>query len=151
MPGARSGESELHDRRAGDVAALKPERARSATAGIVVEPWRDASFTVDAFRIERRDQIDFIDPAFLLDNESSYPGYVVRKADGTIDHLNLQYTNLGETRVWGIDVSARAKTLIELILGAEFLFSDGPRELDAAAEKLLRAPTSSRSRVHASR
>jgi iron complex outermembrane receptor protein len=93
--------------------ALKPERARSATAGIVVEPWRDASFTVDAFRIERRDQIDFIDPAFLLDNESSYPGYVVRKADGTIDHLNLQYTNLGETRVWGIDVSARAKTLID--------------------------------------
>ena len=93
--------------------ALKPERARSATAGIVVEPWRDASFTVDAFRIERRDQIDFIDPAFLLDNESSYPGYVVRKPDGTIDHLNLQYTNLGETRVWGIDVSGRAKATID--------------------------------------
>ncbi len=31
----------------------------------------------------------------------------------------------------------RAKTLIELIQGAEFLFTDGPRTLDAAAEKLL--------------
>jgi len=31
----------------------------------------------------------------------------------------------------------RAKTLLELIAGAEFLFSDGPRTLDEAAAKLL--------------
>jgi len=31
----------------------------------------------------------------------------------------------------------RAKTLVELIQGAEFLFSDGPRSLDEAAAKLL--------------
>ncbi len=31
----------------------------------------------------------------------------------------------------------RAKTLVELIAGAEFLFSDGPRQLDEAAAKLL--------------
>jgi glutamyl-tRNA synthetase len=33
----------------------------------------------------------------------------------------------------------RAKTLVELIQGAEFLFTDGPRTLDAAADKLLTA------------
>ena len=33
----------------------------------------------------------------------------------------------------------RAKTLVELIAGAEFLFTDGPRTLDAAADKLLTA------------
>jgi glutamyl-tRNA synthetase len=33
----------------------------------------------------------------------------------------------------------RARTLVELAQSAEFLFSDGPRELDAAAEKLLGA------------
>jgi glutamyl-tRNA synthetase len=33
----------------------------------------------------------------------------------------------------------RAKTLVELLQGAEFLFTDGPRALDAAAEKLLTA------------
>jgi glutamyl-tRNA synthetase len=33
----------------------------------------------------------------------------------------------------------RAKTLVELIQGAEFLFTDGPRDLDAAAAKLLTA------------
>jgi glutamyl-tRNA synthetase len=33
----------------------------------------------------------------------------------------------------------RAKTLVELIQGAEFLFNDGPRTLDEAAAKLLTA------------
>jgi glutamyl-tRNA synthetase len=33
----------------------------------------------------------------------------------------------------------RAKTLVELGLAADFLYTDGPRELDAAAEKLLPA------------
>ena len=33
----------------------------------------------------------------------------------------------------------RAKTLVELFAGAEFLFTDGPRTLDAAADKLLTA------------
>ena len=35
----------------------------------------------------------------------------------------------------------RAKTLVELIQSADFLFTDGPRALDAAAEKLLSPPS----------
>ncbi|HEX4271133.1 MAG TPA: hypothetical protein VHZ32_07085, partial [Rhizomicrobium sp.] len=35
----------------------------------------------------------------------------------------------------------RAKTLVELIQGGEFLFSDGPRTLDEAAAKLLTPET----------
>jgi iron complex outermembrane recepter protein len=92
--------------------ALKPERAWSATAGLVFEPWRGASLTVDAFNIRRRDQIDFIDPAFLLDHEADYPGYVVRNPDGTLKQLNVLYTNLAESRVWGVDVGAHARKAI---------------------------------------
>jgi len=91
---------------------LRPERAWSATAGIVFEPWRDTSFTLDAFSIRRHDQIDFIDPAFLIDHEADYPGYVVRNPDGTLKQLNVLYTNLAESRVWGIDVSAHARKTI---------------------------------------
>ena len=91
---------------------LEPERAWSATAGIVFEPWRDTSFTIDAVTIRRKDQIDFMDPAYLLDHEADYPGYVVRNPDGTLQRLNVPYTNLGETRVSGIDVSARARATI---------------------------------------
>ncbi len=35
------------------------------------------------------------------------------------------------------DLKERAKTLVELSQAADFLYTDGPRELDAAAEKLL--------------
>lgn len=35
----------------------------------------------------------------------------------------------------------RAKTLVELIQSADFLYTDGPRALDAAAEKLLSTPS----------
>ncbi len=34
-------------------------------------------------------------------------------------------------------IKERAKTLLELVQGAEFLFTDGPRDLDAGAQKLL--------------
>jgi len=37
-------------------------------------------------------------------------------------------------------LKGRAKTLVELIASADFLFSNGPRTLDAAAEKLLTPP-----------
>ncbi|HVW72903.1 MAG TPA: glutamate--tRNA ligase [Rhizomicrobium sp.] len=39
------------------------------------------------------------------------------------------------------DLKARAKTLVELIQGGEFLFTDGPRALDEAAAKLLTPET----------
>jgi len=93
----------------GGDAALKPERSRSFTAGIVVEPWRDASFTVDAFRSSRRDQIAVVDPNYLLAHESDYPGAVVRGADGSLQLLNLQNTNIGSGRVSGIDASVSAR------------------------------------------
>jgi glutamyl-tRNA synthetase len=35
------------------------------------------------------------------------------------------------------DLRERAKTIVELAQAAEFLFSDGPRQLDAQAEKIL--------------
>jgi glutamyl-tRNA synthetase len=35
------------------------------------------------------------------------------------------------------ELKERAKTLVELAQAAEFLFTDGPRELDAAAQKIL--------------
>jgi glutamyl-tRNA synthetase len=46
---------------------------------------------------------------------------------------------LGEARLLAAmpQLKERARTLVEMIQGAEFLFSDGPRTLDEAAAKLL--------------
>lgn len=89
--------------------ALQPERSKSLTWGLVFEPTDSFSMSFDTYNITRRDEISGIDPDYLLANESIYPGYVVRNADGTIKQLNLQYTNLGSTHVMGVDVNVRAR------------------------------------------
>jgi len=87
---------------------LKPEHSKSFTAGLVFEPTDNVSIAFDAYRVKRTDEISGIDPDYLLAHESEYPGYVVRDPDtDEIKQLNLQYTNLGSTRVWGFDVDIK--------------------------------------------
>ncbi|MEP7295976.1 MAG: TonB-dependent receptor [Burkholderiales bacterium] len=88
--------------------ALKPERSKSTTVGLVFEPLDNLSIAFDVYKIKRRNEIASIDPDYLLAHEGEYPGYVIRKADGTIDSLNLQYTNLGSTQVMGYDVDVKS-------------------------------------------
>ncbi|WP_457333765.1 TonB-dependent receptor plug domain-containing protein [Rhizobacter sp. P5_C2] len=88
---------------------LKPEKSKSFTAGLVFEPSENVSLSFDAYKIKRRDEISSIDPDYLLANEANYPGYVVRNQAGEIDGLNLQYTNLGSTRIWGYDIELKAR------------------------------------------
>jgi iron complex outermembrane receptor protein len=87
--------------------ALQPEKAKSLTAGIIFEPLDNLSLAFDAFRIKRRNEIASIDPDYLLAHEADFPGYVTRNPDGTIDHLNLIYTNLGSTKIWGFDIEGK--------------------------------------------
>jgi glutamyl-tRNA synthetase len=49
----------------------------------------------------------------------------------------LSMTARGRLEAAMASLKERAKTLVELIAGAEFLFTDGPRTLDEAAAKLL--------------
>ncbi|MEO6742880.1 MAG: TonB-dependent receptor [Caldimonas sp.] len=91
---------------------LKPERAQTATAGIIFEPWQGASFTIDAFRIHRRDQIAMVDSAYLLAHEDELPGSILRKADGRIDRINITGLNIAESRTWGVDATGKARTVV---------------------------------------
>ena len=87
---------------------LKPENSKSMTFGVVFEPADELSIAFDAYKIKRTDEISGIDPDYLLAHESSYPGYVVRDPEtDEITQLNLPYTNLGSTRVWGYDVDVK--------------------------------------------
>ena len=89
--------------------ALRPERSNTTTAGIVLEPWRGASLTVDVFRIRRKDQVAAIDTRYLLAHEDQLPGLVVRNPDGTINQINRPASNLGAVRTWGIDATVKAR------------------------------------------
>ena len=89
---------------------LKPEKSKSLTAGLVFEPTENVSLSFDAYKIKRREEIASIDPDYLLANEAIYPGYVQRDpVTQEIEQLNLQYTNLGSTKVWGYDIELKAR------------------------------------------
>lgn len=111
---------------------LQPEKSRSLTAGIVLDVTDDISVSVDGYRIKRRNEISSIDPDYLLANESRYPGYVVRDpVTGEIQQLNLQYTNLGSTRVWGYDVEVKSRLSLNEFgkVGFQIAYNKLPRYL----------------------
>ena len=108
--------------------ALKPEKSKSFTAGIIFEPLDNVSIAVDGFRIKRRNEITFVSIDYLLAHEDQYPGFVNRNPDGTINSFALQYTNLSSTKVFGYDVELKASQNVGEIgkFGVDFTYNDLP-------------------------
>jgi iron complex outermembrane recepter protein len=90
--------------------ALKPEKSKSLTFGVVFEPMNNLSISADAYRIKRVNEITTIAADYLLANEATYPGLVVRDpVTNEIQRLNLLYSNLGSTNLWGYDIDVKGR------------------------------------------
>ncbi|MGH8853173.1 MAG: TonB-dependent receptor plug domain-containing protein [Telluria sp.] len=111
---------------------LKPEYTNSFTAGLVIQPIREISFTVDYYNIKRRDEIAVKSIDQTLANEDRAAGLVERDPltaqdldiarhvfelsgrtlnfpIGPIRTIAAQYENYGKTRVSGIDLDAKGR------------------------------------------
>ncbi len=102
---------------------LEPEKAKSSSFGIVIEPTRDLSVSVDYFDIRRRNEITFLGLTEILTNEGStdprYANKVVRDPTnvsatvpndpGAVLFVRTGFDNLGLTTVQGVDLDARFK------------------------------------------
>ncbi|MFG6448793.1 TonB-dependent receptor plug domain-containing protein [Roseateles sp. BYS180W] len=115
---------------------LKPETSSSFTLGMVFEVNRNLGVALDYFNIERKNEISYRDPDFVLEREGK-PGYEgaisrgsvteqdKRFADranalrpganvawdaGSITALLLQYENFGKTQTSGIDFDINGRT-----------------------------------------
>lgn len=99
---------------------LKPERSTAYALGLVAEPLRDMSLTVDYWEFRRKNEITFVDQQLLIDNEGSsnplYAGRVHRlpldtesvpgqSIAGRISTVDQLYLNQGRTQVRGVDVT----------------------------------------------
>lgn len=107
--------------------ALNPEKSKSINLGFVLEPLKNTTFTMDYYRIERRNEIGTKSVDQILANEDALPGSVQRLAVtaddqrlsqrafelsgkniqfpvGPVASLNQRYENLNKTRVSGIDM-----------------------------------------------
>lgn len=114
---------------------LEPELSRSLTVGFVFQPVRDVSVAVDYWKIERRNEIGYRSPSFVLDREDQpgyrelisrlplsgqdtgwsnranelKPGANIAWGAGQLVTLLLQYENFGKTETSGIDLVGRAR------------------------------------------
>jgi len=101
---------------------LKPETSLSQTLGFVLEPVKDLSIALDFWRIDRKNEIVYLDQTELINNEDSgnalYAGRIKRLPDdtlslpgqtipGRISTVELQFLNRGRTQVSGVDLDAR--------------------------------------------
>jgi iron complex outermembrane receptor protein len=115
---------------------LKPETSRTMTLGFVIEPVKNVNASVDYWKIERRDEISYRDPSYVLAREDN-AGYKeliarnpvseqdVRLADranalkpgsnlafpvGNIQSLLLNYENFGKTESSGVDIDINSRS-----------------------------------------
>lgn len=94
---------------------LKPETANSVTVGLVLQPMRDLSITLDYFDIKIKDTIGNIDPTTTLSKcldtgNPVYCGLISRDRLGTLWLLSQASIvgtnlNLGSTRTQGYDLA----------------------------------------------
>lgn len=89
---------------------LEPEKSKSYTLGLVFEPAKDVSISVDYWRIDRTNEITSLDITYLLANQAAYAGFITRDVNGSITEVDLPYVNLAGTSVRGWDVDFRGKT-----------------------------------------
>jgi len=90
--------------------SLKPEESKSYSIGVVLQPTRTTSLTVDAWEIKRTNEITASDT-----NDAIRAGNVVRDTDlingvagsGTILAVNTEYVNAASSRVRGVDTDIR--------------------------------------------
>ncbi|SEN66971.1 iron complex outermembrane recepter protein [Duganella sp. CF517] len=85
-------------------ANLKPERSRQFSTGMVIQPSKNASMTIDYWNIERTDLISEIGDDIILGNLAKYGNLVHRDEDGAIDYIELRKENRGAQKASGIDV-----------------------------------------------
>jgi iron complex outermembrane recepter protein len=100
---------------------LKPESSENYSVGIVLEPMADLSVSFDAWQIYLKETIGLPSVSRLLAREAVNGGspLVIRTPatatdiaagiPGSIEFINLQYANLGSTRIKGADMDLEYK------------------------------------------
>ncbi|MRW88578.1 TonB-dependent receptor plug domain-containing protein [Duganella sp. FT80W] len=84
---------------------LKPEKSRGFSLGFALEPMKDMTLTVDYWGLLIRDVLGATSIAEIQQNPDKYAAFIIRNADGTINHIVASQSNRGQTRIRGADVS----------------------------------------------
>jgi iron complex outermembrane receptor protein len=88
---------------------LKPETSKQGTLGIVVEPMRGFSASLDFWAINIKDRILNRTPQVVLANYQFLPEYIIRNPQtGVIDHVEAGWINASGLKTRGADLGLQA-------------------------------------------
>ncbi len=100
---------------------VKPETSKSMTLGLVLEPIKDTSISIDLWQITRNNEILGSDPATVLANPAGFPaakitrnpdstdGLAGKPGSGSLVSVEAPYTNGPKTVTNGIDIDVRQR------------------------------------------
>jgi iron complex outermembrane receptor protein len=83
---------------------VQPEKSRSLTLGVVLEPMRNMMLSLDYYNIRFRDSIGQLPQNAIFTNPAKYADLFVRNADGSLAYVKNTVMNLGDLRTSGVDV-----------------------------------------------
>lgn len=86
---------------------LKPEKSKQASLGVVFEPSRNFSGSLDFWSIRKTDIISEIGEETIFTNPVYYndPAIVVRFSDGFVNYVNVKKENRGKLNTSGLDIA----------------------------------------------
>jgi iron complex outermembrane recepter protein len=83
---------------------LEPERSKTLTFGAIYEPQRTTSLGVNFWWLERRNEINGVDPFAILAGTSGWPdASVIRDSQGNIVEVISPFENNSKSRLKGVD------------------------------------------------
>ena len=97
---------------------IQPETSKSYSLGMVIEPIKNVSLSLDLWQIVRKGEINGSDPGAVVDNPAGYPDAQIVRGEATSNFPNLPgpilmvkapYLNAGETKTSGVDMDLRAR------------------------------------------
>lgn len=92
--------------------SLKPETSRQFSMGVVFEPVKAMSITLDYWNIEKKDQIGVIAAESLMTTPAlatKFASRIKRGADGYILFVETPVDNLGDLKTSGLDFDIRGR------------------------------------------
>lgn len=117
---------------------LGPEEAEQFSVGVVFEPSRRFSASLDFWSIAVDGTIGTLTTQQLLANAAFFPERLVRNAQGIITQLDLRTANIGSRRTRGLELAVRANT--DLFGGSLTFAMDGTYLLRKREKFLPSAP-----------
>jgi iron complex outermembrane receptor protein len=86
---------------------LEPETAKMYSLGVVLEPSRNFSASVDFFSISRDNTIQILTLRQLVDNYQLFPDRFIRDSAGTLTDIDQRWINVGGSKTEGFEIVLR--------------------------------------------